>query len=67
MELLKREISVIIIQQRGTTPTPNERQGKFKKSKLKLNKKEPGSTISAPTGKFCYFFLTFIFYRKLLL
>ncbi|XP_044009258.1 mitogen-activated protein kinase kinase kinase 11-like isoform X3 [Aphidius gifuensis] len=49
MELLEREISVIIIQQRGATPTPNERIGKFKKSKLKLNKKEPGSTISAPS------------------
>lgn len=47
IDLLERELIVMIIQQ--TTPTPNKRRGKFKKSKLKLNKKEPGSNISAPS------------------
>ncbi|XP_014219866.1 mitogen-activated protein kinase kinase kinase 10 isoform X2 [Copidosoma floridanum] len=48
IELLERELAMMIIQQQNT-PTPNERRGKFKKSKLKLNKKEPGSKISAPS------------------
>ncbi|KAK0087693.1 hypothetical protein PV325_000350 [Microctonus aethiopoides] len=48
IDLLERELTVMIIQQQGT-PTPNKRRGKFKKSRLKLNKKEPGSNISAPS------------------
>lgn len=48
--ILERELTVMIIQQQNT-PTPNKRRGKFKKSRLKLNKKEPGSNISAPSGK----------------
>ncbi|XP_058809032.1 mitogen-activated protein kinase kinase kinase 10 isoform X2 [Phymastichus coffea] len=48
IDLLERELTVMIIQQQAT-PTPNKRRGKFKKSKLKLNKKEPGSKISAPS------------------
>lgn len=51
IDLLERELTVMIIQQQNT-PTPNKRRGKFKKSRLKLNKKEPGSNISAPSGKF---------------
>ncbi|XP_066584468.1 mitogen-activated protein kinase kinase kinase 10 isoform X2 [Prorops nasuta] len=47
IDLLERELTVMIIQQ--NTPTPNKRRGKFKKSRLKLNKKEPGSNISAPS------------------
>lgn len=50
IDLLEREITVMMIQQQNT-PTPNKRRGKFKKSRLKLNKKEPGSNISAPSGK----------------
>lgn len=50
IDLLEREIIVMINQQQNT-PTPYQRHGKFKKSKLKLNKKEPGSKISAPSGK----------------
>lgn len=50
IDLLERELTVMIIQQQNT-PTPNKRRGKFKKSRLKLNKKEPGSNISAPSGK----------------
>ncbi|XP_018309687.1 mitogen-activated protein kinase kinase kinase 11 isoform X1 [Mycetomoellerius zeteki] len=46
--ILERELTVMIIQQQNT-PTPNKRRGKFKKSRLKLNKKEPGSNISAPS------------------
>ncbi|KAL7295717.1 hypothetical protein TKK_0011062 [Trichogramma kaykai] len=51
IDLLERELTVMIIQQQNTapTPTPYKRRGKFKKSKLKLNKKEPGSKISAPS------------------
>ncbi|XP_034951157.1 mitogen-activated protein kinase kinase kinase 11-like isoform X2 [Chelonus insularis] len=48
IDLLERELTVMIIEQQGT-PTPNKRRGKFKKSRLKLNKKEPGSNISAPS------------------
>ncbi|XP_028982096.1 mitogen-activated protein kinase kinase kinase 10 isoform X1 [Diachasma alloeum] len=48
IDLLEREITVMMIQQQST-PTPNKRRGKFKKSRLKLNKKEPGSNISAPS------------------
>lgn len=48
IDLLERELTVMIIQQQNT-PTPNKRRGKFKKSRLKLNKKEPGSNISAPS------------------
>ncbi|XP_011504937.1 PREDICTED: mitogen-activated protein kinase kinase kinase 10 isoform X2 [Ceratosolen solmsi marchali] len=48
IDLLERELTVMIIQQQNT-PTPNKRRGKFKKSRLKLNKKEPGSKISAPS------------------
>lgn len=55
IDLLERELIVMIIQQ--TTPTPNKRKGKFKKSKLRLNKKEPGSNISAPSGNFFFFCL----------
>lgn len=50
IDLLERELTVMIFQQQNT-PTPIKRKGKFKKSKLKLNKKEPGSKISAPSGK----------------
>lgn len=49
IDLLERELTVMIIQQQNT-PTPNKRRGKFKKSRLRLNKKEPGSNISAPSG-----------------
>ncbi|XP_033209043.1 mitogen-activated protein kinase kinase kinase 10 isoform X2 [Belonocnema kinseyi] len=48
IDLLERELTVMIIQQQ-TTPTPNKRRGKFKKSQLKSIKKEPGSNISAPS------------------
>ena len=54
--ILERELTVMIIQQQNT-PTPNKRRGKFKKSRLKLNKKEPGSNISAPSGKNIYFIM----------
>lgn len=45
-DLLRRELNFIIIQQ---TPTPSKRKGKLNKSRLKLLKKEPGTTISSPT------------------
>ncbi|XP_076252748.1 mitogen-activated protein kinase kinase kinase 10-like isoform X1 [Rhynchophorus ferrugineus] len=47
MDILKRELNFIMIQQR--TPTPIKRKGKFKRSQLKLLKKEPGSIISHPS------------------
>jgi len=58
IDLLERELTVMIIQQ--NTPTPYMRRGKFKKSRLRLYKKEPGSNISAPSGKnIIYFFYIF--------
>lgn len=59
IDLLERELTVMIIQQQNT-PTPNKRRGKFKKSRLKLNKKEPGSNISAPSGKRDIFYFNII-------
>ncbi|XP_030745564.1 mitogen-activated protein kinase kinase kinase 11-like isoform X3 [Sitophilus oryzae] len=46
MDILKRELNFMIIQQ---TPTPKKRKGKFKKSGLRLLKKEAGPTISHPS------------------
>lgn len=48
IDLLERELTVMIKQQQNT-PTPNKRRSKFKKTRF--NKKEPGSNISAPSGK----------------
>ncbi|KAJ8945757.1 hypothetical protein NQ314_009066 [Rhamnusium bicolor] len=45
IDLLERELHFMIKQQ---TPTPIKRKGKFKRSRLKLLKKEPGS-ISFPS------------------
>nr|CAD7594998.1 unnamed protein product [Timema genevievae] len=47
IDLLERELHIMIIQQQ--TPTPNKRKGKFKRSRLKLLKKEPGQNISFPS------------------
>jgi mitogen-activated protein kinase kinase kinase 9 len=57
MNLLHRELSVKIQQQAvGVAPTPHKRKGHFKKSRLKLLKKDgsfqSNSIISAPTGNF---------------
>ncbi|XP_044726843.1 mitogen-activated protein kinase kinase kinase 11-like [Chrysoperla carnea] len=46
IELLERELHMMIYQ---NTPTPNKRKGKFKRSRLKLLKKEPGQNISFPS------------------
>ncbi|KAF5308833.1 hypothetical protein FQR65_LT00533 [Abscondita terminalis] len=46
IDLLERELHFMIKQQ---TPTPNKRKGKFKRSRLKLLKREPGSNISFPS------------------
>ncbi|XP_008192286.2 mitogen-activated protein kinase kinase kinase 11 isoform X2 [Tribolium castaneum] len=46
IDLLERELHFMIKQQ---TPTPIKRKGKFKRSRLKLLKKEPGSNISLPS------------------
>lgn len=63
IDLLERELTVMIIQHtQNTTPTPNKRRGKFKKSRLRLNKKEPGSNISAPSGmEIIYSFYIFFY------
>lgn len=47
IDLLERELHIMMIQQQ--TPTPNKRRGKFKRSRLKLLKKEPGQNISFPS------------------
>lgn len=62
IDLLERELTVMIIQQQNT-PTPNKRRGKFKKSRLKFNKKEPGSNISAPSGEKYHIVFRIRFYR----
>ncbi|XP_017782387.1 PREDICTED: mitogen-activated protein kinase kinase kinase 11-like isoform X2 [Nicrophorus vespilloides] len=46
IDLLERELHFMIKLQ---TPTPIKRKGKFKRSRLKLLKKEPGSNISFPS------------------
>lgn len=38
--------------QHQSTPTPFKRKGKFKRSRLKQLKKEPGQSISFPSGAF---------------
>ncbi|KAJ9601331.1 hypothetical protein L9F63_000512, partial [Diploptera punctata] len=46
IDLLERELHIMIIQQQ--TPTPKKRKGKFKRSRLKLLKKDP-QNISLPS------------------
>ncbi|XP_072385894.1 mitogen-activated protein kinase kinase kinase 9 isoform X2 [Diabrotica undecimpunctata] len=46
IDLLERELFFMITQQ---TPTPIKRKGKFKRSRIKLLKKEPGTNISFPS------------------
>ncbi|KAG8233447.1 hypothetical protein J437_LFUL010558 [Ladona fulva] len=48
IDLLERELHIMIIQQ-ASTPTPKKRKGKFKRSRLKMLKKEPGQNISFPS------------------
>lgn len=56
IDLLERELSMMMIQQEraiaaaAAKPTPKERKGKFKKSRLRLLKKDGGKHISMPTG-----------------
>ena len=67
IDLLQRELNVMILQQQGAgAPTPKKRKGNFKKSNLKLLKRNTkdvnpssSSIISAPLGKnnYSYFFL----------
>lgn len=49
IDLLERELHIMIIQQQ--TPTPKKRKGKFKRGRLKILKKEPGQNISLPSGE----------------
>ncbi|KAK7874087.1 hypothetical protein R5R35_004630 [Gryllus longicercus] len=53
IDLLERELHIMIIQQQAQAntpaPTPKKRRGKFKRSRLRLLKKEPGSSISFPS------------------
>ena len=49
IDLLERELHILIIQQQ--TPTPKKRKGKFKRGRLKILKKEPGQNISLPSGE----------------
>ncbi len=67
IDLLQRELNMMIQQQTGgggggvaaiTTPTPKKRKGHFKRSRLKLLKKDgskdqpnANSVISAPSGR----------------
>ncbi|KAL1138403.1 hypothetical protein AAG570_008467 [Ranatra chinensis] len=46
MELIQRELTMMLQEQ---IPTPNKRLGKFKRSRLKSIKKEPGQNISSPS------------------
>jgi mitogen-activated protein kinase kinase kinase 9 len=47
MELVQRELHMMLQQQ---IPTPKRRLGKFKRSRLRFLKKEPGQNISSPSG-----------------
>ncbi|CAB3363084.1 Hypothetical predicted protein [Cloeon dipterum] len=47
-DLLQRELHMMMAQQQQT-PTPFKRKGKFKRSRLKQLKKEPGQSISFPS------------------
>lgn len=58
IDLLERELSMMMIQQERAAalaahaaPTPKKRKGKFRKSRLRLLKKDGGHHISMPTGK----------------
>lgn len=57
IDLLERELNMMMIQQEqaaaaASTPTPKKRKGKFRKSRLRLLKKDGGGHhISMPTGK----------------
>ena len=65
IDLLQRELNVMILQQQGAgAPTPKKRKGNFKKSNLKLLKRNTkdvnqssSSIISAPLGKNNNYFL----------
>lgn len=48
IDLLERELNILILQQQQGRPTPNKRKGKFKKSRLKLSK-YGGQQISMPS------------------
>ena len=57
IDLLQRELNMMIQQQQGVnaTPTPHRRRGKFTKSRLKLLTKkdsaQSSAIISLPSGK----------------
>ena len=60
IELLERELSMMMIQQEraaaAATPTPKKRKGKFKKSRLRLLKRDGGHhSISMPTGNAAFY------------
>jgi len=58
VELIERELNIMILQQISNKPTPKKRNGKFKKSRLKLLKSSGGKNISEPCGnKFNHSFI----------
>ena len=54
LELLEREINIMIRQQTQMPmkPMPERRKGKFRKSRLKQLLKSGGMTISEPSGQY---------------
>lgn len=49
LDLVKRELHICLLMEEQHTPTPYRRKGKFKSSRLKQLKKEPGQNISSPS------------------
>ena len=53
IQLVERELNVMILQQGMSKPIPKKRNGKFRKSRLKLLRATGSKSISEPSGRPC--------------